>query len=162
MALPKQMLRKLLMVMMVVISTSASASTCQRYGIADEQTALALNMFYEAGGEKNATIAMQLVGEVTLNRVENDRYPDSICDVIYQNRQFSWTSTNKRRRIPSDSENWNAARQLASQLIDGDFVERSDGATHFINPKRASPDWTRRMKKVKTYGNHTFYRAGVN
>ena len=34
---------------------------------------------------------IKAVAEVIINRVNDDRYPDSICDVVWEPKQFSFT-----------------------------------------------------------------------
>ena len=47
---------------------------------------LSLNVYHEARGEP---IQGQLaVAYVTMNRLVSGRYPDSICNVVWQDRQF--------------------------------------------------------------------------
>ena len=36
--------------------------------------------------------AMALVQDVVLNRVDDSRWPSSVCAVVYQRKQFSWSS----------------------------------------------------------------------
>ncbi len=117
---------------------------------------LALNMYHEARGE--GPDGMQMVGEVTLNRVEHPRYPDNICDVVYQRRQFSWTHT-KRDHTPYDTELWEQSLEIAEGLITGEIELFDNGATHFLNPQlvRVMPRWTRSFDNVGRIGNHVFY-----
>jgi len=52
---------------------------------------LAQNIYFEAG---NQPLAGQIaVANVVLNRVEHDKFPDSICGVVYQTKEWrtSWT-----------------------------------------------------------------------
>ena len=35
------------------------------------------------------------VAEVVMNRVESDRWPNGICEVVFQNKQFSFTHDGK-------------------------------------------------------------------
>ena len=59
----------------------------------EQHECLALNVYHEARGE---VIEGQIaVAHVTLNRVNHSYFPETICDVVYQNRQFSWTFTIK-------------------------------------------------------------------
>ena len=117
---------------------------------------LALNMYHEARGE--GSDAMQMVGEVTLNRVEHPRYPDDICSVVYQRKQFSWTHTRKDH-TPHEKEVWETALELAEYLVAGEIELFDNGATHFLNPNavRRIPSWTRKFKQVGQIGNHVFY-----
>ncbi|NYZ69950.1 cell wall hydrolase, partial [Endozoicomonas sp. SM1973] len=50
---------------------------------------LTLNIYHEARGE--GLMGMLAVGEITINRVNNKKWPNSICAVVYQDKQFSWT-----------------------------------------------------------------------
>ena len=50
---------------------------------------LALNMYWEA---KNQSMIGQLaVGQVVMNRVEDSRFPNTVCEVVYQGQHRpSW------------------------------------------------------------------------
>lgn len=142
-------------------SSAAVANHCDPNDPVDEITALALNMYFEARGDgdtlEERLQSMQMVGEVTLNRVDSENYPDSICEVVYQENQFSWTT--RRNKIPSDVESWMLAVNLAEDLLDGSADYFNNGATHFINPSAVSrvPGWTRRLERVGKVGSHVFY-----
>ena len=58
----------------------------------EEVTCLAENMYYEA---RNQSFAGQLaVSNVVMNRVADDRYPDTICEVVKQGPvRPSWKGT---------------------------------------------------------------------
>lgn len=117
---------------------------------------LALNMYHEARGE--GPDGMQMVGEVTLERVEHEYFPDNVCDVVYQRSQFSWTRT-RSNHTPSDEELWQVSLELAENLINGEIEYFDTGATHFLNPDRLSrlPRWARNFERVGRVGNHVFY-----
>jgi N-acetylmuramoyl-L-alanine amidase len=134
-------------------STAAVAKEC------DEVKVLALNMYHEARGEGHD--GMQMVGEVTLNRMYHTAYPDNICDVVYQRRQFSWTHM-KRDHTPHDQELWELSLELAEALLNGEIEYFDNGATHFLNPRLVTrmPRWTRIYETVGQVGNHRFYARG--
>jgi N-acetylmuramoyl-L-alanine amidase len=117
---------------------------------------LALNMYHEARGE--GPDGMQMVGEVTLNRVNHPRYPDNVCDVVYQRRQFSWTRV-RRDHTPHEEELWQEALEIAENLLLGEIELFDNGATHFLNPNEVAviPRWTHRFDVVGRIGNHVFY-----
>jgi N-acetylmuramoyl-L-alanine amidase len=117
---------------------------------------LALNMYHEARGE--GLDAMQMVAEVTLNRVDHPAYPDDVCSVVYQRRQFSWTHM-RRDHTPYETEVWQEALELAENLLLGDIELFDNGATHFLNPNavRRIPSWARKFEQVGQIGNHVFY-----
>jgi N-acetylmuramoyl-L-alanine amidase len=136
-----------------IVSTTAVAEEC------DEVEVLALNMYHEARGEGHD--GMQMVGEVTLNRMYHTAYPDNICDVVYQRRQFSWTHM-KRDHTPHDQELWELSLELAEALLNGEIEYFDNGATHFLNPRLVTrmPRWTRVYDVVGQVGNHRFYARG--
>jgi N-acetylmuramoyl-L-alanine amidase len=117
---------------------------------------LALNMYHEARGD--GIDSMQMVGEVTLNRVQSDRYPNNVCEVVYQRRQFSWTHM-KKDHTPHEEKSWEVALELAENLVNGEIDYFDNGATHFLNPDKVSrmPRWTKEFERVGRIGNHVFY-----
>ena len=119
---------------------------------------LALNMYHEARGE--GLDGMQMVGEVTLNRVEHEYFPDNVCEVVYQRSQFSWTRNNSNTIPSKDDEMWKIALEMAENLINGEIEFFDNGATHFLNPRRVSrmPRWSRNFERVGRVGNHVFYQ----
>jgi spore germination cell wall hydrolase CwlJ-like protein len=144
-----------------VFGSAAVAKHCDPKDPIDEVTTLALNMYFEARGDGKTyaeqVMAMQMVGEVTLNRVRSDNYPDSICEVVYQDGQFSWTS--RRDKTPREIESWIVAVEIAESLMNGSANYFNNGATHFINPEALgyTPRWARRLEMVGRVGSHVFY-----
>jgi spore germination cell wall hydrolase CwlJ-like protein len=142
---------------LVAYLLTASVSVSQADCSFDSQVhTLALNMYHEARGE--GPDGMQMVGEVTLTRVEDEAYPNNICDVVYQRRQFSWTQT-KSDHTPYDQELWNLSLELAEALIIGEIELFDTGATHFLNPNmvKSLPRWVYTYERVGRIGNHVFY-----
>jgi spore germination cell wall hydrolase CwlJ-like protein len=154
-----------------IISTILLCFSVIGYGSAinaeqcDQVETLALNMYYEARGDgrniQEVSDSMQMVGEVTLNRLLFERYPNTICEVVYQKGpQFSWTI--RKDKVPTELEQWKLARQLAQSLLDGTAEYFDNGATHFLNLQtvKRAPKWTTRFNKVGKVGSHTFYSDG--
>jgi len=75
----------------------------------DQEThCLAQNVYHEARGESwHGKMAVALV---TLNRTEHWRFPKTICKVVYQPGQFTWTQYRNLRIL----RNTRMARQRAS------------------------------------------------
>jgi N-acetylmuramoyl-L-alanine amidase len=116
--------------------------------------ALAENIYHEARGEGYK--AMLAVGEVTINRVESESFPDTICDTVYQKSQFSWTKNNPKI---TENDQWGLSLIIAAQLyaIDHNFV--SNGATYFLNLNHVKkPKWAHKLKVVAVIGQHTFFK----
>lgn len=110
---------------------------------------LAKNMYFEAKGE---SMRGQLaVAHVTINRTRSSAYPSTVCDVVYQKNQFSWTRTKARIR---DFTHYEEIRKLAYDVVQGKTKDPTSGALHFHN-KSVRPSWNK-SPKVKI-GNHIFY-----
>jgi N-acetylmuramoyl-L-alanine amidase len=137
--------------MIVALNNEVSAGNC------NDVEALALNMYHEARGE--GIDGMIMVAEVTLNRVEHPRFPNTICRVVYQRRQFSWTHT-IRDYTPREVLSWNTAFNLAESILLREVDTFGTGATHYLNPNavRRVPSWTYRFDRIGRVGNHVFYR----
>lgn len=135
------------------LSTAAVAENCDAE---KELRLLALNIYHEARGEPDE--GKRMVGEVTLNRVASDKYPDTVCAVVKQPSQFSWYKKN----IPTPNENgaWKESLEIAEDLLTDGKESYDHLATHFLNPSAVNkmPAWTKRFKKVAKIGDHVFYR----
>ena len=55
----------------------------------DPLTCLAVAIFFEARGEPYQ--GKEAVANVILNRVEDKRYPNSVCGVVNEHKAFSYT-----------------------------------------------------------------------
>lgn len=128
---------------------------------------MALNIYYEARGSNLADQAA--VANVVMNRVNDRRYPATICEVVKQgekdangnmvrNRcQFSWYCDGKSD-VPGNLDLWIEAQMLAWQIIeDGKYRGLTEGATHY-HATYVSPRWARELQLVGRIGAHIFYR----
>ena len=88
---------------------------------------MAANIYHEA---KNQPMAGQIaVAQVVMNRVNDSRYPDNVCDVVkqgltYKNGkvvlgkcQFSWYCDGKKDDVNMKSEKWRNSLRYASMVI---------------------------------------------
>lgn len=124
-----------------------------------EINCLASNIFYEARGE--STKGQLAVGLVTINRVKSGKYPDSICGVVTERKQFSWYRPGKIRSTGNSL--FEEARTLATKLYDeyyvaNTYVDFVHGATHF-HTVGVNPSW-RGKTLVRRIGSHLFFRIG--
>lgn len=136
---------------------------------------LAENIFYEA---RNESIQGQFaVASVTINRVNDSRFPDTICNVVKQTAiskvskkivcAFSWYCerdkeipvTNKDGSINQNVvDQFQIASIVAITALSGEVTDNTNGATHFCNPHLSNPMWKREMTKTMRIGNHDFYK----
>ena len=128
-----------------------------------ELTCLAMNVYYEARGEP--VEGQHGVAAVTMNRVVDSRYPNTICKVVHQKRwdylrkryvsAFSWTEFDS---VPEpEGEAWHRAVEVAEAAIQRRGEPMLDGAVHY-HARRIRPSWARGKKPVAKIGRHVFYR----
>ncbi len=87
-----------------------AAPNCERH-MDDDQIALACNIYWEAHTEGYE--GMLAVATVTMNRVASPRYPNTVSEVVWQRKQFSWTHDGLYDR-PEYRPTWKQALQIAS------------------------------------------------
>ena len=126
---------------------------------------LTRNVYYEAGSEPfEGKLA---VAQVTLNRVESGRFPNSVCGVVYQKDkveekticQFSWFCEDYQNK-PVNRERWVESREAAKKvLMDNVRLPKLGNALYFHNDT-VSPQWGK--PKVAKIGRHIFYSERRN
>jgi spore germination cell wall hydrolase CwlJ-like protein len=115
---------------------------------------LAQNIYFEARSQP--LIEQVAVAQVVMNRVRSPHYPNSVCDVVWERRQFSWTHDGKSDS-PRNVSAWVEANQIASLVLSPGFPDLVDGATHY-HAHYVSPSWASALESVATIGTHKFYR----
>ena len=158
---------------MLFAVTAAQAQELFDKASQPEEYCLALNIYHEARGSNFADQAA--VADVVLNRVDDARYPDSICEVVYQGKQkpswkdpnvmvmvrnmcqFSWYCDGKSDE-PKDTDAWRQAQQTAYMMsVHNDFRGITEGATHY-HANYVKPKWARDFQLIGRIGDHIFYR----
>ena len=91
---------------------------------AEDLETLALIIYQEAGGDDCSDETRLMVGTVVLNRVADDRYPDTIADVATEYKQYGhlyWTGLKWPMRASKAEESHAVKRayDCATQLLDG-------------------------------------------
>ncbi len=108
-------------------------------------------IYAEAGGE--CFEGMIAVGNVVLNRVASDAFPNNIYDVIFDNRsgiQFSPAYSGGIYNTPSED-----AIKAAKLALDGVNVV---GDSLYFNPSSRTSSWASRNRDfTMQIGNHNFY-----
>lgn len=115
----------------------------------DKEILLQLAMA-EAEGE--GTRGKALVIAVVLNRVLGENFPDTVEEVVFQNKQFESASSGGRYyTVVPDQECYEAL----DLILDG--WDDSNGALYFESCNGDS--WqSRNLELLFTYGNHRFYK----
>ena len=118
---------------------------------------LATAIFFEA---RNQEIDAQLmVAQVVINRVESEHFPNTVCDVVYESKQFSFTLEKKRplRQYKGTNEesNMELAILLAKVVLTKEY-RAGLGSRHY-HTSDVNPVWAKKMKRDGRYGDHIFY-----
>ena len=129
--------------------------------LARERYCLAAAIYYEARGEPRN--GQQAVAQVVLNRVEDGRYPGTVCGVVFQDEnrkhrcQFSFACDGKPER-PKPGAAWTQSLDIAREFLNGFIYQPVAAATHY-HADYVSPRWSRssEMTRVRQIGNHIFY-----
>jgi N-acetylmuramoyl-L-alanine amidase len=114
---------------------------------------LAKNIYFEARGESNqGKIA---VAQVTLNRVKHTgNFSKTICGVVYQPDQFSWTSLPKQ--AIKDIKQWEESLHIAQGVLSGKVFLENFNALYF-HAQHVKPYWRTTKRHIRTIGKHIFY-----
>ena len=149
-----------------------------------EALCMALNIYYESRSDNLA--GQYAVADVVLNRMHDDRYPNTVCEVIKEGPvreswktkqdpdlsesdriynpvrnmcQFSWYCDGKSDE-PKDETGWAQAQYVAGNIMyNGKYRGISEGATHY-HATYVKPKWRfdRGMNHIGRIGSHIFYR----
>lgn len=121
---------------------------------AKELECLANNIYFESLSEP---VAGQIaVANVTMNRVASEYFPNTVCEVVWANSQFSWTHDGKSD-TPVAGKQYNDIYKLAKDVYTGKIGDITEGST-FYHADYVNPGWAKRMdRKVVKIGAHIFY-----
>ena len=130
---------------------------------------MAFNIYHEANNQ--SMLGQIAVGQVVMNRVEDSRFPDTVCEVVKQavtykgtdkpvlhKCQFSWYCDGKKDDPNYDSKSWSNALKYAVVVLGGDItLDFTDGATHY-HATYVRPAWAKTKTRTTRIDRHIFYR----
>jgi len=131
---------------------------------AKEVECLALNIYFEARGESPA--GQLAVALVSMNRVFAKGFPSTVCRVVWQPRQFSWTH-DKFSDQPQDPKAWELAQRIAVFVYEKyhqlpararSALDITEGALHYYAPEKVNPNWAKGKEITRAIGGHVFVR----
>jgi len=121
---------------------------------------LAKAIYFEARGEPE--LGQMAVAQVVINRVKNPDYPDDVCGVVYQNRnwfkrcQFTF-ACDRIRDVVQEEQAWDIAHGIAKSYAAGEAWLPAVGAATHYHAAHVSPGWASEMRRIKTIDRHVFY-----
>lgn len=137
----------------------------------EEVFCLAQNIYHEARGEDLS--GQVAVAHVTMNRVNSKKFPNTVCEVVYQARyskwwlergkkvpilhkcQFSWYCDGKSDGI-GDWDSFDNISSVSRDIILGKHEDNTNGAVYY-HADYVKPHWSNHMKVSAVYDNHIFY-----
>lgn len=122
---------------------------------------LARNIYYEAGSEPfEGKVA---VAQVTLNRMESGKFPEDVCQVVYQKNvfykkvvcQFSWYCDREATVRPIHKGNYDESMEAAKKVLLEGFRLPSIKTALYYHADYVNPGW--KKERVAKIGRHIFY-----
>lgn len=130
----------------------ASGSTkCNKPNSQSDLQCMICNCYHEARGE--SVKGRLAVGKVVVTRRYTDRFPKTICGVIYQESQFSWTASSRKRNKTISGKDYRNCRKSSEDAL----KTKGNYAVHY-HADYVSPKWANGCPILETIGNHIFYR----
>lgn len=118
---------------------------------------LAEAIYFEARSEP----IKRHVVDVIFNRVRSKYFPNTVCDVVFQPYQFSFTLNLKR--VINERLSYKDALKLASSMFgevySGRYVDDTGGALYYYNPDLVDkkPAWVSENFFLFRSGSHLFF-----
>ena len=164
-----KVLPSLFLPLILFISAFTILPAAEHVNVEDDEFCLAQNIYFEAG---NQPLAGRIaVGQVTLNRKDDNQFPSSVCGVVYQAKmranwrneivpirnkcQFSWYCDGKSD-VPTDSLTWTESLWLANRILDNYYPDITEGALWY-HADMVTPYWSKQLNRTVTIDNHLFY-----
>lgn len=130
----------------------------------NEYRCLLRAVWHEARGESFK--GQLFVSKTILNRTRSERFPQSICKVVYQKYQFSFAHQlpmNKQYVRPKTTSEKELLKQLEALstvviLLDRVGIDFTQGS-QFYHSVKVKPNWDySKLEKTNVVGNHVFYK----
>ena len=143
---------------------------------------LAENIYHEARSDME--VGQAATADVVLNRVRDRRYPNTICEVVYQAQMRESWKTRQHSDLPDDKrvyyparhrcqfswycdgaedkinygDAWYKAQAIAYEMLySNKWRGITEGATHY-HAHYVDPKWADELQMVGSIGAHVFYR----
>jgi len=135
------------------------------YVTAAEQTrqleCLTRNIYWEAANEPfEGKVA---VAQVTLNRMQSGKFPDSVCGVVHQKNvfyervvcQFSWYCEGNHKVKAIHKPMWRESEEVAKKVLLEGFRLPSLKNALYYHADYVNPGW--KHPRIEKIGRHIFY-----
>lgn len=120
-----------------------------------EVNCVAQNVYHESRGENFK--GQLAVAFVTMNRVEDPRFPKTACGVVKQHVKHSWQfAWMPRKHRIEDMAAFEQSISVALIAMTRASEDPTHGATYFFDHSKGTPGWSRHLDTLAVIGGHTF------
>lgn len=130
--------------------------------IEKQLTCLSRNIYWEAANEPfEGKVA---VAQVTINRMQSGKFPDTVCGVVHQKTtfydrvvcQFSWLCENNHLVRPVYKPLYKESEDVAKMVLLEGFRLKGLQDALYYHADYVNPQW--KKEKVTKIGRHIFYK----
>jgi len=133
----------------------AVAATAKQEQHSAEIGCMAQNIYFEARSE--SIEGQRAVAHVTMNRVAHSNWPNTVCEVVFEPFQFSWTHLVKNH-TPGNKELYSEVYKVAEAVYNNTLEDNTGSATFYYADYIDKPHWAYQMDETVRYGVHIFYK----
>lgn len=125
-------------------------------------TCLARSIYWEAKGVPGRD--MESVANVVMNRLANEAFPNTICDVVKQGSeqppcQFSWWCDGRPDEVVEGNA-YEVAKEVARLALNQELPDHTDGALYF-HDRTVHPHWANEFLVTIETEAFIFYRPDI-
>jgi N-acetylmuramoyl-L-alanine amidase len=120
------------------------------------------NCYHESSGEPQegriavakTVLSRVAAAQASISRNQRPDFPNSVCGVIFQPSQFSWTPGNNT--ISAKTAEQKTALRECRAAVNVAQTEGANGLIYFYNPRKVTPGWLRLTSSCGRVGDHVF------
>ncbi len=158
------------------VSTTQPASQSNPYQTNDfkedsDKILLARMLYGETGGRLSLDETVAIANTAVRRSKDGKKWNgETLRSAILAPKQYSCFNSNDpmlrqlKNPYANNKEGFDRCLEIAEGVLSGKYQDTSKGATHYFNPKKASPHWARAMQKIghikipKGQSVHVFYK----
>jgi N-acetylmuramoyl-L-alanine amidase len=155
MKLISNILTLFIIIALVIICMQGKPKEHASRDLSERELACAVGAIYHEGrGE--SLLGQAAIMHVIMNRVRSPLYPDTVCEVVWQPGQFSFTEDGRSDRM-TDLPAIEQAVDIALAVSRGKIKDPTGGALHYYAQDKVKPRWARHGWRL-ILGDHTFVK----
>ncbi len=121
------------------------------------------NIYFEARNQ--SSMGMAMVGIVTIQRTHMPEFAPTICGVVYEHAQFSWTLKAHHINLKNKAERqaYNMCGVIAQNLLtNSNGIDELYKDVAYYHKTTVHPKWADSMRHEFVIEDHVFYSKVVN